>query len=323
MGKPKVLTFGNVVTDGLYRVRSMPGYDEKTFAESASWAPGGPAVHFALAAAGLGAEAGVLGWIGADSFGRQIEDTLRGRGVFPLLQRIPGVHTPTAVVMVDMTGEKAVLLSPPIEDAKLPPVQSLPGVDLAQTHHVHTHLFIESYVRRVLEAANRLGVSTSLDIEPSSVRRWGAETVRRLLPLVNTVFINETAVGLLCPGNEELESQLSAIAELGPSTVVCTRGSKGSVALSDGRLLACPAIRVFTKNSLAAGDIFAGVFVTTLLTGADTETAIRRATAASSVSVSRSDNRVHYPSPADIEEALGRYDILPTIREVKKAWKSI
>ncbi|CAG5082762.1 Ribokinase [Thermobacillus xylanilyticus] len=316
MKRPTILTFGNIVMDGLYRVESLPGHDEKVFASSAAWSPGGPAVHFALEAASLGLSSGVLGWIGTDAFGRQIEETLRRRGVSPLLQRVPEAPTPTAVVIVDRTGEKAVLLSPPIDRERLAEAGLPPGVDISAADHLHTHLFREELVLRVLDLAKRQGVTTSLDVEPSSVERWGTEAVRRALALTDIAFVNERAVNMLVPGGAGPETKLPGITASGPSIVVCTRASRGSVVCAPGRLITCPAIPVETVSSLGAGDIFSSVFVCALLSGKPPEEAAVTATAASAVSVSRSPDAVCYPTKDDIADMLEKSPVVPSVIEV-------
>lgn len=317
MKRPIILTFGNIVMDGLYRVKFLPGRDEKVFAAAAVWSPGGPAVHFALEAASLGLSSSVLGWVGTDAFGRQIEETLRRRGVSPLFERVPDVLTPTAVVIVDQSGEKSVILSPPIDKDRLPVAQFLLGVDISMANHLHTHLFREELVIRVLDAAKRQGVSTSLDIEPSSVERWGTEAVRRALALTDIAFLNERALHMLAPDAGGLESKLLDIAASGPATVVCTRSSRGSLVYASGKLISCPAIPVKTSNSLGAGDIFSSAFVYALLSGKPPEQAAVTATAASAVSVSRSLNSVYYPTEDDIAQMLKQSPVLPSINEVK------
>lgn len=323
MEDKRILTFGNVVMDGLFIVPRLPGYDEKVFAETLTWSPGGPAVHFAIASAKLGTRANVLGWLGNDSMGRQLQQTLEAKGVEPSFNHILDTQTPTAIIMIDGTGEKSVLLSPPIDGARLPRPEEVAVFDLTHTKHIHTHLFLEPYVLRLLEECGQMGITRSLDVEPSSIRRWGEEGVRRALAYTDIVFINEPAVSLLCPDEKELADKLTGIAALGPSMVVCTRGRRGSIVLADGRLITCPSIPVVTSNSLAAGDIFAGAFVHRLLDGGNAEDAVKFGTAASSVAVSRSSSSVYYPSLAEIEEALANHRLAITNTEVDMEWKLI
>lgn len=323
MENKRILTFGNIVMDGLFIVPRLPGYDEKVFAETLAWSPGGPAVHFAITSAKLGARANVLGWLGNDSMGRQLQQTLEAKGVEPSFNHILDTQTPTAIIMIDGTGEKSVLLSPPIDESRLPRPEEVAVFDLKHTKHIHTHLFLEPYVLRLLEECGRIGITRSLDVEPSSIRRWGGEGVRRALACTDIVFINEPAVALLCPDEQELSGKMRRIAAFGPSMVVCTRGRRGSVVLTGGRLINCPSIPVVTSNSLAAGDIFAGAFVHRLLDGGDAEDAVVFGTAASSVAVSRSGSSVYYPSLAEIDKALAEHQLAITISEVDMEWKLI
>ncbi len=323
MKQQRILTFGNVVMDGLFILPRMPGYDEKTFAETVSWSPGGPAVHFAAASAKLGSRANVLGWAGDDSMGWQVQNILETKGVEPSLHRILNTQTPTSIIMVDRTGEKAVLLSPPIEPSRLPAPEEVAAFDLSRTDHLHTHLFLEPYVDCLLTECGRLGISRSIDLEPSSVRRWGVEGVKNALGNIDIVFANEAAVHLLRPEEDELREKLARIADWGPRVVVCTRGRQGSAAYGDGRYIVSPSVRVLTSNSLAAGDIFAGAFVNRYLEERDIRQAVRYATAASAVAVSRSGSSVHYPSAEEIEDMLARNPLNIETNEVNVEWKSM
>jgi sugar/nucleoside kinase (ribokinase family) len=306
MKQQRILTFGNVVMDGIYMISGMPGYDEKTFAQSVSWYPGGPAVHFATASAMLGARASVLGWVGDDSIGWQVQHLLESRGVELALHRILNTQTPTAIIMVDQTGEKAVLLSPPIEQGRLPGPEEVAAIDLSQTDHIHTHLYLEPYVQCLLTECERLGISRSLDVEPSSVRRWGVDAVKRVLANINMIFINEAAVNLLGPEGDEMAEKLACISSWGPSIVVCTRGRQGSIVLAGSQYVVSPSIHVMAKSTLAAGDIFASVFIHRYMEDNNVVEAVRCATGASAVAVSHSGSSVYYPSWIEIEEMLKR-----------------
>lgn len=323
MKQHNVLAFGNVVMDGLYLVSRMPGHDEKTFAEAVSWSPGGPAVHFAAASAKLGSRAKVLGWVGDDTIGQQVQHLMETRGIEFSLHRILNTQTPTSIIMVDRTGEKSVLISPPIDAARLPKPEEVVAFDLSQTDHFHTHLFLEPYLELLLAECGRLGISRSIDIEPSSVRRWGAGRVLKLLENVDLVFANQGAVELLAPEGEGLDGKLARIAERGPSVVICTRGWAGSAAFCGNRFYVCPSIRVVTSNSLAAGDIFAGSFMHRYLKDSDVAESMRFATASASIAVSRSGSAVCYPSSSEALAALERNPMEIEISEVKPSWKSI
>lgn len=323
MQQQRILTFGNVVMDGMYIMPELPGYDEKVFADDVAWAPGGPSVHFAVVSAKLGSLASVLGWVGDDSIGEQVHKLLEAKGVEPSLHRILHTQTPTSIIMVDSTGEKSVLLSPPIEQSRLPEPEELGTFYLSETNHFHTHLFLESYVECLLRECGRLGISRSIDIEPSSVRRWGTERVRYILQYVDIVFINEGAVDLLCPHRDDLAEKLSCISSWGPGMVICTRGRNGSAVLAGNRYIVSTSFRVLTNNSLAAGDIFAGVFMNKYLEGLDLPDVIRYAAAGSAVAVSRSGCEVYYPSIADIETLMQQRAHDFEVNEVNFEWKCI
>lgn len=300
----RILSFGNIVMDGIYHIDELPGNDEKVFAQQVIWEPGGPAVHFANQAAKIGTRSSVLGWVGTDSLGSQLLQMLELNGVESSLHTILNAQTPTAIIMIDRSGEKAVVLSPPMEASRLPAPEEVALYDLHGIDHLHTHLFLKPYVDSLLMECMRLGISSSLDIEPSSVRRWGIDAVLESIALTTVVFVNEAALRLLCPLATNIEQALLDLYGLGPDIVICTRGRSGCVVQSDQGVWTYPSIEVATSNSLAAGDIFASVFMNRYVTGSTTNEAICYATAASAVAVSRSNIAVHYPTLIEIEDML-------------------
>ena len=304
-----VVTFGNLVMDCILRVENIPDRDEKTFARSLAMHPGGPAVHFALMMNRLGRKAKVAGVTGDDGLGGELRRRLSGEGIgTELIRTLPG-QTPLSVILIDPSGEKRVIIAPSrFRQEDVPPPSSLLACEAGSVQHLHTHLFLPEHVEAALRRAKAAGIGTSVDIEPSSARRWGPGRAKKALALADTVFINEAAVRLLFPGEPSLEDGIRSAAGLGAKTIVCTRGASGSLAMHGDTFFECGAFAVDAKNTLAAGDIFAAAFVHRLMAGGGAGDALRFASAASALAVGRDGDAPHYPPEGEINDFLrGRH----------------
>lgn len=311
--QPRILTFGNVVMNGLYQIPQLHKQDRNVYASQVSWAPGGAAVHFAIANARLGAEVNVIGWVGSDSMGNQLIQSLRQHGVESSLHHIIAAQTPTEVIIFDETGGRVVILSPPIGTPSLPQPQEVALYDVQAFDHLHTHLFLKPYVDALLMECKRMNITSSLDIEPLSVKQWGKQAVEQSIAIATIVFIQEEAL-LLLSEHDLLEDRMKAIVDLGPHIVVCTGGKDGTVVVVNDQMLLCPFISAQSGSCLAASDIFAAAFTLLYVRGEDAESAVTYATAALAVALNASDLAVHYPTSAEINEMLHKHQ--PVIEKI-------
>ena len=87
--------------------------------------------------------------------------------------------------------------------------------------------------------------------------------------------------------------------------LVLTLGDKGSVYADRERRLFQPSMPAEVVDSTAAGDTFTGYFFCAVLEGRGVEDALRLATMASSITVSRAGAGVSIPLRAEVEQRLG------------------
>jgi len=82
----------------------------------------------------------------------------------------------------------------------------------------------------------------------------------------------------------------------------CARGS--DYAHRDGTRLHCPARSVEMVDTTAAGDVYAGAYMSVRCRGDDVETAMRYATAAAALAVQRPGTSGAVPDAAEVESLL-------------------
>lgn len=154
----------------------------------------------------------------------------------------------------------------------------------------------------IMEMAHKKGLSIVLNPSPFE------EKLKELdLNLISCLVLNETeAQGIF--GTDDPSRIHGALKAGYPRLkVVLTRGAKGCVYLDEKEILPCPAYQVEAVDTTAAGDCFTGYFVSLIASGADYEKALRIASAASAITVSR---RGAAPSIPYIQEVYAALDTL-------------
>src|SRR5450756_1045289 len=113
----RLTVLGSLNMDISVTVSSLPVPGETVLGGAAAFAPGGKGANQAVAAARLGAEAGLsvrmVGCVGDDDFGRTLRDTLRAEGIDDgAVRTVAGVPTGIAMITVDQAGENTITVAP-------------------------------------------------------------------------------------------------------------------------------------------------------------------------------------------------------------------
>lgn len=103
-------------------------------------------------------------------------------------------------------------------------------------------------------------------------------------------------VGVNCINNEERILESHKLISKGIKNIVITLGSEGALFISKDLTFNIPAIKVDAIDTVAAGDTFCGVFLSSYLNLKDIKKALIRANKASSITVQRkgSSNSIPY-----------------------------
>jgi ribokinase/sulfofructose kinase len=111
-----VLAVGGVSVDLVLKMPHLPAHDEKVLGELVGRRSGGPAANFACASSRLGLKAASWAGVGDDESGRLILKNFEDSGVDTSLMQIHRqAETPFTIVMIDPTGEKAIVVIPTFE----------------------------------------------------------------------------------------------------------------------------------------------------------------------------------------------------------------
>lgn len=236
---------------------------------------GGSANIFISQMAKLGAKAGVIGWVGKDSFGEFVTSTLKNIGVdLRYLKWHPTTKTGIGVALTEKQ-DRAILTYPGTIDATTPD-DILPAVALEARHwHIASYFLLRAlrpYWKDWLQHCKNAGITTSLDTNWDPENRW--EGVHDLLPLVD-IFLPNEAEAMHLTGEQDCFKAAEKLARAG-GLVVIKRGSKGTIAVKGERLwqLEVNDKSVLIADAIGAGDNFDAGFVWGQMLGRSVEASL-------------------------------------------------
>ncbi len=294
-----IVVAGSVNVDFILRVTALPRPNETITGHDMAVAIGGKGLNQAVACARLGAETRMIAAVGDDSFAAQATSYLMTNGVDTAqVQALSGVATGVANIFVAEDGQNMIVVTPGA-NARLTPAMvdtAEPVIAAARALIVQLETPLET-VRRALELARRHGVLTVLNPAPVHTE------ARALFGLADLVTPNETELAALTgiDGQDDasLVRALQSLIEMGAKQAVVTLGAQGCATLVDGALHRVPAFKVTAVDATGAGDHFNGALVSRLVLGEDLPTAMRYASAASALSVTRA-SADSAPTAADV-----------------------
>jgi ribokinase len=306
-----VLILGSVNTDLVIRSPRLPRPGETVLGGEFYQAAGGKGANQAVAAARAAGGHGKVTFIGAigdDDYGRESRRGLLAEGIdCSCLKEIASVPSGIALILVDEHGENLISVASGA-NAHLTPedVDALPA-SLFQQCKVFLAC-LESplpTVERGLARAKGEGLITILN--PAPVQ--DAAEVIKLLPLVDVLTPNELELsalaGLAVTSPESAAVAARIVQPHGAKNILVTLGASGSVLVDEaGTAHHIPAFPVTPIDTTAAGDCFSGSLAVALAEGQPLLAAIRFASAAAAISVTRRGAQPSLPRRDEIETLL-------------------
>ncbi|MDZ4729333.1 MAG: PfkB family carbohydrate kinase [Xanthomonadales bacterium] len=291
-----VLCVGHAVQDFVFTLDTLPTRAEKHAASSLKSVGGGPAASAAVAIARLGAKAILVSRLGQDTIGDLILDDLSSSGVDTrFIRRFENCQSSLSAVMVNQEGERMIVnyLDPALpEDAGW-----LDGMLPQKVDAVLADSRWPQAAVSLLAQAKEACLPAVLDAD-----QLGRLDRKTLGAATHAAF---SAEGLAeFAGHRVFDRALSELsAELGIWCCV-TLGKDGVMYTEKGRVEQFPSFAVEAIDTLGAGDIWHGCFACALAEGQPAPDAIRFASAAAAIKVTRSGGRSGAPTRDEVEHFL-------------------
>lgn len=295
----KIINFGSLNIDQVHRVEEFVKPGQTIFAQDFQIFPGGKGLNQSIAAARAGAAVLHAGCMGED--GQFLLDLLEDAGADVSLVQCGNTPTGHAMIEIDHQGQNRIIV--------------YGGANQTLT---------ESYVDKVLSHSEEGDIvllqneTNLIDVILCKAREKGLRIAFNPSPMpkhpqqlhleyVDWFMVNETEAAELAQADtaENFESILEKLAQKYPrAAIVMTLGQKGVLFCQDGKILRQPIFKVNALDTTAAGDTFSGYFLSAVCRGASVQEALKEASAASAITVSRLGAASSIPTREEVQTFL-------------------
>lgn len=283
----RIFNLGSVNIDHVYRVDHFVEPGETMSCDSVASFAGGKGFNQTIALARAGAAVTHIGAVGAD--GRGLVETLTREGVdasaVAIEENLPTGH---AIIQVDPDGQNNIIIAGGA-NASLTASSVAKALEGAAPGDMLLVQNETSAVADALRLAHGKGMRTALNPAPMNGR-----VMTLPLELVDVFIVNEIEGAELSRlrGVANTATPASVLDELHlkfpKAQVIMTLGKDGVMAVDpSGRICRADAFRVDVVDTTAAGDTFTGYYLAALSRGEPVDDALRQASAASAISVTR------------------------------------
>jgi Sugar kinases, ribokinase family len=302
----RMVVFGSLNLDLVWRVSRLPSPGETISCLSAARAFGGKGANVAVAATRAGGRVTLVGALGDDEPGRAYRAHLAAEGVDARLENAGDLPTGSAHVYVDDAGENLIVVHGGANDwwnAERVRAALLVHLDGAALLLLPAEIPVDAATAALREAA-RAGVPALFNASPCPRDfDWGGTPI-------DTVVVNEHECREIFGHAPEalaaldVDGRRGLLRSRGVSRIVATRGARPTLWLDDAGCGEVPAHPVRPVDTVGAGDTFAGVLAVGLAEGDPFAKAIRRANVAAALSALESGAQTAMPRRNRIEMAL-------------------
>lgn len=265
---------------------------------------GGKGANQAVAAARAGGPVAFVNCVGDDRYGAAIIENLRTAGIdVALVFTERGIASGTALVMIGQRGDNYLAVAPGA------------NYRLSRGHIDHARGLIAQAAMLVLQCeippdtlqyvidlAHQHQRPIMLNLAPA--RPLADEYLRKLRYLI----VNESEAAFLCGQHVDAPDTALAAGEAlrrrGPEVVIVTLGAMGAGICTGATPIHVPAFPVHAVDATAAGDVFCGSLAVALVEGQPLSAAVRFASAAAALAVTRLGAQPSIPTRTEIDEFL-------------------
>jgi ribokinase len=301
----RVFVAGSINMDVVATADRHPRIGETVAGKAVLYFPGGKGANQAVAAAKLGAPTTLIGRLGRDAFGDQLNAFLVAQGVdLSFVRQTTEADTGTAIITV-AKSDNTIVVFPGANALVSAADVALPALakgDIAVSQFEIPLPSISAFFQR----ARAAGATTILTPAPA------IHFDRELLELADILILNESELALLAKTALREEDDDARFIEAAGSLqtsrdkIICvTLGKRGALALIDGKAFAVPGRPVSAIDTTGAGDCFVGAVAAQLAAGQSIGAALHYANAAASVCVQRMGAAPSMPTAKEVEALIG------------------
>jgi ribokinase len=300
----RVFVAGSINMDVVATADRHPRIGETVTGKAVLYFPGGKGANQAVAAAKLGAPTTLIGRLGSDAFGDQLNTFLAAQGVdLRFVRQTTGADTGTAIITIANADNTIVVI---------PGANALvSAADVAAPALAKGDIAVSQFeiplpaITAFFQHARVAGATTILNPAPA------IQFDRELLDLTDILILNESELGVL--GNTDLRAadddacfvEAARSLQTGHGKIICvTLGPRGALALIGDKPLIVPGRAVSAVDTTGAGDCLVGAVAAQLAAGRSMEAALNYANVAASICVQRMGASPSMPTAKEVEAMI-------------------
>jgi ribokinase len=300
----KIVVIGSTNIDITMQLDHLPKMGETVTNGEYYQAFGGKGANQAVGAARSGGNVFFVTCLGDDNFSSIllesfIKDNIQTNYVFIET----GISTGSALIMTDSQGRNCIGVAPGANDNLSPSMIDKALSAIKESEIILLQCEIPHQTNEyIIDLGNKLNKKVILNLAPA--RAIEDSYLAKLYMLV----VNETEAELIS-GNKVsspagIEKAVDVILGKGLKNLIITLGERGSYVACEGKRYLIPAPKVEAVDTTAAGDIFCGALAVALNENKSIEEAVKFATAAAAICVTRLGAQPSAPRKIEIDEFL-------------------
>jgi len=315
-----VVVLGSLMTDLVARAPRLPHPGESLIGNDFSTFVGGKGMNQAIAARRLGAEVTMIGRVGSDNFGDAFFPVLAQEGIeSTYVERDPTIGTGIALIVIaEDSGQNAIVANPRANLAISASTAkaALQAIMNTRTPSDEINIFLaqcetnrKAYLAG-LQRARTFGMVTILNAAPIPREPLNDD----VFALVDILVVNEVEASALArvhvSSADTAQAAAAVLLARGPQQVIVTLGAQGCLWSQREQNSDAPSHQfvppfpVKAVDTTAAGDTFCGALADGLASGTPILDAMRCASAASAITVTRRGATASIPTAAEVEAFL-------------------
>jgi len=305
-----IVVVGSSNTDMIVKTSRIPKPGETVIGGTFSTAAGGKGANQAVAAARAGGTVRFVARVGEDMFGDRALKGFRSDGILcDHVVRDGGAPSGVALIFVDDAGENSIAVASGANaNVSTDDVESAREC-IASADVLLMQLEIPAAtVKAAARIAHEHGVPVILNPAPA------CPLDDDLLACVAVLTPNESEAefltGVAVTDEGSARQAAAMLRGRGVDTVLVTLGARGVFVVTGDHSEMVPAFSVTAVDTTAAGDVFNGVLAVALAEGKNLNEAVRYASAAAALSVTKLGAQASAPKRTGIERFLAEHSPL-------------
>ncbi len=296
----KVIVIGSSNTDMVVRSEHLPRPGETVLGGAFMMAGGGKGANQAVAVARMGHPVIFAAALGKDIFGDEAVARYKEYGIDTSYIVRKDTPSGVALIMVDGGAQNSISVALGANN-ELSLEDVMPALDIIEEGDI-VLLQLEipmATVESAIAVAAEKGARVILN--PAPAAKVSAEALSKLYLITPNQTEAELLTGVAADDVAGAEKAAEALCALGVKKVVVTLGAEGALLYEDGNTEIIPAHKVEAVDTTAAGDVYNGAMCAALAEGMALREALRFATKASAISVSREGAQPSIPSREEVD----------------------